>query len=220
MTAHTVVPALSRAATVQKVRSPGGIEAWLVEDYAVPLVAIDFAFRGGASQDPSGKAGLVSMMASLLDEGSGDLDSESFHRALDDKAIEISFGADRDTVSGRLKTLSRSLEPAIDLLRLALTAPRFDADAVERVRSQLMAGLRREAKDPDALAGHAWRRAAFGDHPYGQAVRGTAESLATIGRSDLVQAYRASYVRQDLKIAAVGAVDAATLGHGARPRLR
>ena len=213
MTVYTAAPALSRAATVQKVRSPGGIEAWLVEDYAVPLVAIDFAFRGGASQDPAGKAGLVSMMAGLLDEGSGDLDSESFHRALDDKAIEISFGADRDAVSGRLKTLSRSLEPAVDLLRLALAAPRFDADAVERVRSQLLAGLRRESKDPEALAGHAWRHAAFGDHAYGLSVRGTAESLATISRGDLVEAYRSIFVRRDLKIAAVGAVDAATLGH-------
>ena len=212
MTAYTDVPALSRAASVQKVRSPGGIEAWLVEDYAVPLVAIDFAFRGGAAQDPAGKAGLVSMMAGLLDEGSGAMDSESFHRALDDQAIEISFGADRDTVSGRLKTLSRSFDAAVDLLRLALTAPRFDADAVERVRSQLLAGLRREAKDPDALAGNAWRRAAFGDHPYGLPMRGTAESLATIARPDLVAAYRASFVRRDLRIAAVGAVDAATLG--------
>ncbi len=51
------VKARSRAATVQKVVSPGGVEAWLVEDYAVPLVALEFAFKGGASQDPRGKPG-------------------------------------------------------------------------------------------------------------------------------------------------------------------
>jgi len=212
MTAFAALQPISRAATVQKVRSPGGIAAWLVEDYAVPLVAIDFSFKGGASQDPAGKAGAAAMMASLLDEGAGQLDSEAFHRALDDKAIEISFGAERDAVSGRLKTLSRSTEAAVDLLRMALQAPRFDADAVERVRAQVTASFRREAKDPDTLASRAWREAAFPDHPYGRPVRGTAESLGQVTRADLVEAYRHSLVRRNLKIAAVGAIDASKLG--------
>ncbi|RYB03707.1 M16 family metallopeptidase [Lichenibacterium ramalinae] len=212
MTAYAATQPVSRAATVQKVRSPGGIEAWLVEDYAVPLVAVDFSFKGGAAQDPTAKAGVAAMMASLLDEGAGDMDSEHFHRALDDRAIEISFGADRDAVSGRLKTLSRSVDEAFDLLRLAMTSPRFDADAVDRVRAQITAGFRREAKDPDALAGRGWREAAFPGHPYGLAVRGTAETLAGVGRGDLVEAYRGALVRRDLKIAVVGAIDAAKLG--------
>ena len=76
MTAFTAIQPISRAATVQKVRSPGGIDAWLVEDYAVPLVAIDFSFKGGAAQDPDGKAGPAAMMASLLDEGAGELDED------------------------------------------------------------------------------------------------------------------------------------------------
>ena len=212
MTAYAAINPVSRAATVQKIRSPGGIEAWLVEDYAVPLVAIDFSFKGGAAQDPAGKAGVAAMMASLLDEGAGDLDSESFHRALDDRAIEISFGADRDVVSGRLKTLSRSVSEAVDLLRIALNKPRFDTDAIERVRAQITAGFRREAKDPDALAGRGWREAAFAGHPYGLPVRGTPETLVGIGRADLIDIYRRSLVRRDLKIAVVGAIDAATLG--------
>ena len=212
MTAFADTKPASRAASVQKVRSPGGIEAWLVEDYAVPLVALDFSFRGGAAQDPAGKAGATAMMAGLLDEGAGDMDAEAFHRALDDRAIEISFGADRDAVSGRLKTLSRSVEEAFGLLRLAMTAPRFDPEAIERVRAQITAGFRREAKDPDALAGRGWREAAFPGHPYGLAVRGTAETLAKVGRADLVEAYRRALVRRDVKIAAVGAIDAAELG--------
>ncbi|WP_237481106.1 M16 family metallopeptidase [Lichenibacterium dinghuense] len=212
MTAFAAIKPVSRAATVQKVRSPGGIEAWLVEDYAVPLVAIDFSFKGGAAQDPDGKAGTAAMMASLLDEGAGDLDSEGFHRALDDRAIEISFGADRDAVSGRLKTLSRSVEEAVDLLRLAVAEPRFDEDAVERVRAQIAASFRREAKDPDSLAGRGWREAAFPGHPYGHAVRGTAETLATVSRGDLVDMYGRTLARRDLRIAAVGAIDAVKLG--------
>jgi zinc protease len=202
----------TRAASVQKVHSPGGIEAWLVEDYAVPLVAFDMAFRGGAAQDHAGKAGVAAMMASLLDEGAGTLDAEAFHRAMDDKAIEISFSADRDHFTGRVKTLARHVEAAAALLRLAVAMPRFDADAVERVRGQIAAGLRRDLKDPDALAGRAWREAAFPNHPYGYPVRGTLESLATITRDDLVAAHRACIARDTLKIAVVGAIDAGRLG--------
>lgn len=202
----------SRSETVQKVRSPGGVEAWLVEDYAVPLVACDFVFKGGAAQDEPSKTGTASMLASLLDEGAGPLDSEAFHRALDDKAIEISFGAERDGLSGRLKTLSRNVEPAFDLLRLALAEPRLEPDAVERVRSQLVASLKRESKDPDAVAGRAWREAAFPDHPYGRPVRGTLDSLPAIARDDLVACYDASMARADLKIAVVGAIGARDLG--------
>ncbi|WP_131116015.1 M16 family metallopeptidase [Lichenihabitans psoromatis] len=212
MTIILISKPVSRAASVQKVYSPGGIEAWLVEDYAVPLVAFDFAFRGGAAQDPTGKPGTGAMMASLLDEGAADLDAEVFHRAMDDKAIELSFSADRDYFSGRLKTLSKHTDAAVDLLRLAVNEPRFDQDAIERVAGQIGAGLKRDAKDPDALAGRAWREAAFGHHPYGLPVRGTLESIETITRDDLIALHRACMARQNLKIAVVGAIDAARLG--------
>ena len=212
MTAHLADKLGARASIVQKVRSPGGVEAWLVEDYAVPLVACDFTFKGGASQDAFGKPGTSTMLSSLLDEGAGDLDSAEFHRALDDKAIEISFGSERDGLSGRLKTLSRNTEAAFDLLRLALNSPRLDADAIERVRAQLMAGLRHESKDPDAVASRAFRASAYPSHPYGLPIRGTLESLPGIGRDDMMALHRAMLVRRDLKIAVVGAIDADTVG--------
>lgn len=211
MTAVITKP-VSRAASVQKVVSPGGIEAWLVEDYAVPLVAFEIAFSGGASQDARGKPGTGAMMASLLDEGAGGFDSEAFHRAMDDKAIELSFSADRDHFTGRIKTLAKHADAAVELLRLALCEPRFDEEAIERVRAQIGAGLKRDAKDPDALAGRAWREAAFPGHPYGLPVRGTLESLALITREDLVATHRACLARDSLKIAVVGAVDAERLG--------
>ena len=210
MTAIQTKPA-SRASTVQKVVSAGGLEAWLVEDYAVPLVAFDFAFAGGASQDPDGKAGTASMLAALLDEGAGPYDADAFHRAMDEKAVEISFSADRDTFHGRMKTLTRHLDDAADLLTLATCSPRLDTDAIERVRSQMVAGLKRELKDPDALAGKAWREAAFGGHPYGRPTRGDLDSVAAITREDLAALKPRLMARDNLKIAVVGAIDAAHL---------
>ena len=61
-----VVPA-SAATEVERIVSPLGIEAWLVRSPTAPLIAIDFAFRGGSSQDPADKAGVAAMVAGLID---------------------------------------------------------------------------------------------------------------------------------------------------------
>jgi zinc protease len=205
------VKTASRAATVQKVRTKAGFECWLVEDYAVPLVAFDCAWRGGSAQDPQGRDGAAAMLAALLDEGAGPYDADAFHRALDDKAVELSFGAERDLFTGRLKTLSRHVDAAFEFLRLAVNEARLDGDAIERVRSQMIAGLKHEAKDPDALAARAFREAAFPGHPYGRAGRGTLDSVPLIARDDLVRLRADMLARDNLKIAAVGAIDAERL---------
>jgi zinc protease len=202
---------LSRAARVQKIVTPGGISAWLVEDYAVPLVAMDFSFEGGAAQDPKGKSGAASILAGMLDEGAGDLDSERFQRALDDHAIRLHFSADRDEFAGHLQTLTRNLDKAFELATLALNAPRFDADPLERVRGQINAVLKRESKDPDSMAAQAWRRAAWPDHPYARSPRGEMGEVDAVAREDLVKLHKNLLARDVLKVAVVGAIDAATL---------
>ena len=207
----TVLESVSRAGRVQKVRSPGGIEAWLVEDYAVPLVAFDFSIGGGAAQDPAAKPGIASLLASVLDEGAGPLDAPAFHQAIDDLAIHLSFGADRDHLSGHLMTLARNVDKAFDLLRLAVCEPRLDAEPIERVRGQIAAGLRREANDPDSMAARALRRLAFPDHPYGRPVRGELTTLGSITRDDLLAMRPVAMSRCKLAVAAVGAIDAKTL---------
>ena len=211
MTALKERPASSYAARVQKVVTPLGLEVWLVEDYTVPMLAFDFAFKAGANQDPAGKAGVAHMLSGLLDEGAGPYDSEAFHRALDDKAVEISFHESHDNFQGQLKTLSRHVDAAFELARLALCEPRFDEDAIERVRAQVMAGHRHDAQDPNALAAKAFREAAFGDHPYGRPTKGDLETIPAITREDVVAFHRAALARDNLKIAAVGAIDAARL---------
>ena len=171
-------------ATVKCVHSPSGLQAWLVEEHAVPLIAIEFAFTGGAAQDPSGRPGVANLLSGLFDEGAGDLDADAFQTRLADRAIELRFHADRDTLRGSLKTMTSHLDEAVDLLRLALNETRLDADAIERVRGQVEAGLRHEAKNPDALAAREFFSVAFPQHPYGQPVRGSLGSVAAITRDD------------------------------------
>ena len=211
MTVVTKPAVRSRAASVQKIVTKGGIEAWLVENYTVPLVALEFSLAGGAAQDPAGKPGAASLLAGLLDEGAGPYDSAEFHRVLEDYAMEISFSADRDILVGRLQTLARHIPKAFELLRLAVNEARLEDEPFRRVRGQIAAGLRREINDPDYAAGRIFRMRAYPGHPYGAPVRGELESLDALTREDLFDMRAKVFARDRLKIAAVGAIDAAQL---------
>lgn len=199
------------ATTIQRVVSAGGIEAWLVQEPAVPLISVDFAFAGGSVQDPPGKAGTANLAASLLDEGAGDLDSKAFADRLERKAIQMSFSADRDQIRGSLRTLVENRDDAFGLLQLALTAPRFDASNVELNREQILSMLRRETTSPGDIASRRWWETAFEGHPYGRPVNGSLETVPNITGDDLKAFTHRVLARQNLKIAVVGDIDAETL---------
>jgi zinc protease len=205
-------PAGARAARVQQIVSPGGIAAWLVEDYTVPLVAVEFAFHGGAAQDPSAAPGVATLLAGLLDEGAGPYDSEAFHRVLEEHAIEIGFSAERDLLVGRMQTLARNKAKAFELLSLAVAEARLDLEPLERVKSQIAAGLKREINDPDSVASRAFRRIAYAGHPYSAPLRGDLATIDSLSRPHIVDFRANNLARDNLKIAVVGAIDAQALG--------
>jgi zinc protease len=207
-----LIQSAANATTIQRVVSPGGIEAWLVQDATVPLIAMNYAFQGGSGQDPTDKPGVANLTADLLDEGAGELDSATFHDRLARRAIALSFDASRDLLRGSLRTLKENVDEAFDLTRLALTAPRFDPQDVERIRMQVLSGLRRESVSPNSIAARKFYSALYGDHPYAHPVTGTLESIPNISVGDL-KAYAQHVIARDtLKIAVVGDIDPVTLG--------
>lgn len=193
---------------VQKVRSTSGIEAWLVEEHSLPLIAIDFAFDGGATRDPENAAGSAYLVSGLLDEGAGDLDAEAFHGRLADHAINLSFDARRDDFHGQLQTLSTHRDEAFALLALALNAPRFDADAVARVKAQVIAGLQRQAQNPEVVCRNALYAAAYPGHPYGRPEKGDIDSVSRMEAAGLKALSRDLLERAALKIVVVGDIAA------------
>ena len=208
-----LVTAVAPAAAVQIQRvMAGDIEAWLVEDHANPILSLRIAFRdAGSALDPADKAGLAWMTAALLDEGAGDLDSQAFQGKLEDLAIQLSFYADRDTFGGTLTTLTTSRDIAFNLFRLALTQPRFDADPVARIRSQLEADLRENAEDPEDRSEQVLWEKLFPEAPYGRPMEGTPESLPRIERADMQRFVADRLARGNLVIGAVGDITAAEL---------
>ncbi len=202
----------AHAIEVKRVLSPGGIEAWLVEDHKIPVVALEWAFEEAGGADPAGKEGRANLVATTLDEGAGPYDSQAFQGRMQDLAVSLSFDAGRDGFTGSLRTLKDNRDDAFELARLALTEPRFDAEAVERVRTSILTSLRRDLADPNYVARRAFYAAAYPDHPYGGEVRGTLESLPNVTIDDLRAFMKSDLGRDRLVVAAAGAITPEELG--------
>ena len=201
------------AMKVQEVKSPGGISAWLVESHSVPLIAMRFGFEGGGSvQDPEGKEGLANYLASILDEGAGSLASKAFQERVEDLAMRMSFEDGRDAFYGSFETLTEYRDEAVKLLALAITQPRFDAEAIERMRKSHLAGLAYAARDPQRVASEQWMAQVFAGHPYGRPTNGTLKTITDITAEDLKGFHRRVMAKDNLRVVVVGDIDAAALG--------
>ena len=203
---------LVEAIDIQRVISPGGIEAWLVEDHKNPIITLSASFASGAAADPEGKEGLAVLTANLLDKGAGPYDSDTFRRALEDMVIGLGFNARSDSFGASLQTLTENSDAAFDFLRLAMTEPRFDAEPVERIRAQTVAGLKRSENRPQSIASRVWWRAAFPDHPYGRPSSGTIDSIERISTADMKAFAERVLTRTNLKIGVVGDISPGRLG--------
>ncbi|MEJ5087439.1 MULTISPECIES: M16 family metallopeptidase [Brucella] len=202
----------ANAIEIQEVVSPKGIKAWLVEDNSVPLVSMRFSFKGGTSQDPGGKEGLANLMTGLFDEGAGDLDSDSFQERIDNLGGEMSFTASPDSVSGSIRMLAENRDAVSDLLALAVNKPRFDQDAVDRIRQQVVASLEASQRNPSTIASRKFSEVLYGNHPYGRPDEGTVKSLQSISREDLATFHRKNFARDRLTVGVVGSINAKDLG--------
>jgi zinc protease len=199
------------AIEIKEVTSPGGIKAWLVKDHTIPLIAMQFSFAGGSAAEPADRQGVTNFLVGMLDEGAGDLDSQAFQMREEDLAMRMSFDAGLDDFSGSFQTLSRNRDASFDLLRLALTEPRFDEGPLEKVRRQILLSIESDAEDPEAIAAEAWMRTAFPGHPYANPSKGTADSVKAITAGDLKALTQRLFGRDSLQIAVVGDITEADL---------
>ncbi|NOE26567.1 MULTISPECIES: pitrilysin family protein [unclassified Ruegeria] len=205
------LPALAEI-EIEEVTSPGGIKAWLVEDHSIPFTALELRFRGGTSLDDPDKRGAVNLMSGLIEEGAGDMDARTYARELEALAASFRYNAGDDSVSISARFLSENRDEVVDLLRTTIHEPRFDQDAVDRVRAQILSGLRSDQTDPNEIAGLTFAQMAYGDHPYGSEGKGTIESVSALTRDDVVAAYEGVFAKDRLYVGAVGDITAEELG--------
>ena len=204
--------AVQAETSVKTLTSPGGLSAWVLEEPAIPFTALNIMFSGGAALDPPDKRGAAFLMTGLLEEGAADLDSQAFAAAKEALSASFSFDVSDDTLSISVRVLTENRAEALALLKTALMQPRFDPDAIERVRQQVLSILASNAQDPTDIAQRVWAEQAFGDHAYGTSYEGTESSVAALTRADLLAAHRNLLVRDALSISAVGDITAEELG--------
>ena len=194
----------SKVLDVKAFKDSSGIEVWLVEDHSIPVISVNFSFEGGLANDPENKPGVARLVSILLDEGAGNIRSQDFQARLSDNAIEMTFTAGRDAFYGQLRTLTQNRDMAFDLLSLALSQPRFDPDAIERMKNANVAQIQHDMGDPAWLVARSFNGMLFSGHPYSQPGAGHLASMASITRQDLVDFAKAQFGRDVLKIAVAG----------------
>lgn len=204
------VPA--RAADVKNIDLGKQATVWFVEDHTVPIVSFNISLPAGAAYDPGAKPGLASFAASLMDEGAGTMDAAAFHRALAAKAIQFSARAERDYTVITVIAQSADAGEAMRLLQLALTHPRFDTEAVARVRTQIIQSLQQESAEPSQVAAKGFMRAFFNGHAYGHSTDGEIQGIGAVTPNDLKAFARSHWVKNGMKVAIAGdiAQDAVT----------
>lgn len=197
---------------IQSVTSPGGITAWLVQEPSIPFVALELRFRGGASLDDPEKRGSINLMTALLEEGAADMDARAFSKAQEELATSLGFDASRDAVSISARFLTENQDASVALLRAALQEPRFDDEAVERVRAQVLSIIGSDKKDPNDIASQTFAQMAYGTHPYAYSINGTDESVRALTRDDLVAAHQSIFALDRIYVGAVGDITPEALG--------
>ena len=199
---------ISAQTDIEEIVTPGGTLFWLSQEPSIPIVSMEIVFRGGASLDPEDHPGAVTMMASLLNEGAGDMDALDYASASEEVAARIGFDVGRDTLSVSASMLREVRGEVTELVRVAIQEPRFDADAIERVRRQLISVTRSNRTDPSEMSGNELFQLAFPNHPYSRPIDGTPPSIAVMTVEDLAAAHRATIVRDRAYISIVGDVSA------------
>jgi len=194
---------------IQKRTLSNGVPVWLVEQREVPLVRVTLLLKSGASDDPSGKFGLASLTAAMLDEGAG-------ARSALEIADEIEFlGADLTTSSlfdasaVRLGVPVARLGPALAVMADVALRPTFPDAELERVRQERLTDLIQARDDAASVAPMAFARLLFGPtHRYGTGAIGTAATLKAFTTADLKAFHAAAFQPGNATLIAVGDITA------------
>lgn len=196
---------------IKEVKTPGGFTAWLVEDHSIPFTALEIVFRGGTALDLPGKRGATNLMVGLLEEGAGELDALGHARRLEELAASIGYSASHDMLSISAQFLTENRDEVLPLLADTIHRPRFDRDALNRVRAQVISGLLSDQQDPNELAGKSFYAMVHGDHPYGSHDQGTVDSVGALTRQDMIDAHRNGFAKDRVYVGAVGDITAEEL---------
>ena len=197
---------------IQHWQQASGAAVYLVESQGIPMVDVQIDFDAGSRRDPAAQAGLASVMAAMTSKGvraaGGDalLDENALSEAWADLGASFGASASSDRLSFSLRSLTYPdlLAKATQLAARQLAEPSFPPDVWLRERERLKASLREANTRPATLAGRAFAKAVYGEHPYGYEM--TEETLARIEVDDMQTLHARRVLPCHAKVSIVGAV--------------
>jgi len=184
-----------------------GLEVLAARQPGVPLLSLELMVPGGGQHDPLDQAGLATLTASAIDEGTRRHTAMQIAAHMEGLGGYFSTGADWDEGYLGVAVLSRHRQAGLDLLAEVLTEPTFPESEIERLRKQRLSELLRRRQDPSTAADETLHRVIYGGTPYGNPLIGTEETVEVLGREALVAFYQRCYTVRGAALIAVGDLD-------------
>jgi zinc protease len=183
---------------------PNGLRVVVVQQHEQPVVSLRLLVRAGAAQDPKEKAGVATLAAALLDQGTATRTASQIADQIDYIGGGLGTGAGTDLSFVNVLVMKDSFDFALTLLSDVVRNPSFTPEELERQREQVLSGLKVSYEDPDYVANAVMDRLIYGFHPYGRPSSGTPESVAAITREDLVKFHDTYFAPNNAILAVVG----------------
>jgi zinc protease len=159
------------------------------ENHSLPIVMVTLTVKAGQRHEPKEKAGLANLTAELLTEGTKNRSSREISEEIDFIGASLNASAGNDFTTITLSVLKKDIDKGFELFSDVLLNATFPQAEIDRKREMIKGSLRQQEEDPSFLAGRAFKKEVFGEHPYGRLIEGSTDTLDKITKSDLVTFY-------------------------------
>jgi zinc protease len=202
-----VRPGYSAEPLGKRIVLDNGMILLLSEKHDIPMVTMSMAIKAGSMVEPADKPGLASIAASLLTQGTAKRTASQISREIDFIGGSLSVSGGGDFASAGLRVLTKDVRTGLDLLSDVLLNPVFDQKEIDRKVKESLAEIQRQKEEPSIIAGQAFAKMVFGDHPYGKTNDEVAAYLPKLVRQDIIDFHSTRYSPNNTIIAVVGDVN-------------
>ena len=184
-----------------------GLEIIATENKETPTISLLLSIEGGPLLDPVNKAGLASLTASLMNEGTTNYIKESLSNELAKLGSDVSVAASGRNTYVQVSTLRKNLDATLTLMLDMMNNPAFSEQDFARVKNQLIQGLEQNNKSASALASNALKQVMYGlDNRVGLADSGTITTVKSITLEDVKAFYKQYFSPKHASLVVVGDV--------------
>ncbi len=190
------------AVDIQHWKTADGARVYFVENHDLPIVDIAVTFAAGGAYDTPDQAGRAGITHYMMDMGAGGMNEEAITNAFADIGARVGGSAGTDSASYSLRTLTSKQDKALTVFKKILHQPDFPEAILSREKKRIIAGIKEAKTQPSSIANKAFKKALYGQHPYG--MQSTEATVSALTVADLRQFYQQYYTAKSAVIALMG----------------